>query len=74
VGDRPAALGAGGRRRGTTLRFTTWLGPVGKGAANTAAGYHVCLDHLAELLDTGSAPPLVDSDPSELERSYGALV
>ena len=29
---------------GTRLRFTTWLGPDGKGAANTAAGYHVCLD------------------------------
>ena len=45
---------------GTRLRFTTWLGPT-KGAANTAAGYHVCLANLATLLDTGTAPPLVDA-------------
>ena len=59
---------------GTRLRFTTWLGPDGKGAASTAAGYHVCLDHLIELLDTGTAPPLVEADPSALEAQYRALV
>jgi uncharacterized protein YndB with AHSA1/START domain len=59
---------------GTRLRFTTWLGPDGKGAANTAAGYHVCLDNLVTLLDTGTAPPLVDADTSALEAGYGAAV
>lgn len=59
---------------GTVLRFTTWLGPHGMGAANTAAGYHVCLDHLEELLDTGSAPPLVDADPGPWEQRYGDVV
>ena len=57
---------------GTRLRLTTWVGPDGNDAANKAAGYHVCLDHLIELLDTGTAPPLVDADPSALEASYRA--
>ena len=40
---------------GTVLTFTTWFGePDRAGAANAGAGYHVCLDHLVELLDTGS--------------------
>jgi uncharacterized protein YndB with AHSA1/START domain len=59
---------------GTRLRFTTWLGPDQKGAANTAAGYHVCLDHLIELLDTGSAPPLAEADPSALEDRYRRVI
>jgi len=59
---------------GTLLRFTTWLGPDGHGAANTSAGYHVCLANLAELLDTGSAPPLVDAHTADLEQHYGELV
>ena len=59
---------------GTRLRFTTWLGPDGKGAANYAAGYHVCLDNLVTLLDTDTAPPLVDVDTSPWEARYGAAV
>ena len=59
---------------GTLLRFTTWLGPDGKGAANAAAGYHLCLDSLVALLDTGAAPPLVDADTAPWERRYGAAV
>jgi uncharacterized protein YndB with AHSA1/START domain len=59
---------------GTRLRFTTWLGPDGKGAANTAAGYHVCLDHLIELLDTGTAAPLVDAETGPLEGRYRTVV
>ncbi len=43
-------------------------------AANTAAGYHVCLDHLVELLDTGSAPPLVDADTTPWEQRYSEVV
>lgn len=59
---------------GTLLRFTTWLGPDGHGAANTAAGYHVCLANLIDLLDTGGAPPLVDADVVPFEQVYSAQV
>lgn len=59
---------------GTVLTLTTWLSGKDAGTANTAAGYHVCLDHLAEVLDTGSAPPVVATDASSLEARYEALV
>lgn len=59
---------------GTRLVFTTWLGPQGHGAAGTAAGYHACLANLTELLDTGTAPPLVDVDVTPFETAYGELV
>ncbi len=42
--------------------------------ARTAAGYHVCLDHLAQVLDTGSAPSMADVDPSALEARYAEAV
>jgi uncharacterized protein YndB with AHSA1/START domain len=39
---------------GTRHTFTTWLGDVEPEAtANTGAGYHVCLDQLADLLELG---------------------
>ncbi len=59
---------------GTVLHFTTWLGPSDEAAANTAAGYHACLDHLLELLDTGAAPPLAEADVHDLEVAYGEAV
>lgn len=59
---------------GTLLTFTTWLSDEGAGAVKTAAGYHVCLDNLVELLDTGTAPPLVDVDPARWEQRYGEVV
>lgn len=60
---------------GTLLTFTTWLGE-GEAAdvTGTAAGYHVCLAQLVELLDTGSAGPLVDVDVSPVEARYADLV
>ncbi|MEZ5138617.1 MAG: SRPBCC domain-containing protein [Acidimicrobiales bacterium] len=58
---------------GTVLRFATWLGPVGHGAANTAAGYHACFGNLRRLLDAGTAPPLVDVDVAPLEAAYQRL-
>jgi len=55
----------------TLLTFTTWLGEQGYGVTKTAAGYHVCFANLEELLDTGTvATPLVDVDPTPLERRY----
>lgn len=59
---------------GTVLRFTTWLGDSGHPPASQAAGYHVCLDNLVTLLDTGDAPPLVDADPTPWEERYGEVV
>ena len=42
---------------GTTMTFTTWLeSPDLDVAAGAAGGYHVCLNQLRVLLDTGSAP------------------
>jgi uncharacterized protein YndB with AHSA1/START domain len=47
----------------TTMTFTTWLESSDPDeTASAAGGYHVCLAELRELLDTGSAPPLVDKD------------
>ena len=52
---------------GTLLRFTTWLEQPDEIVPSVAAGYHVCLDELILLLDTGSAPPLVDVDGVVME-------
>ena len=54
----------------TTLTLTTWLSGKDAGTEKTAAGYHVCLDHLVQVLDTGSAPSVVATDASSLEARY----
>lgn len=59
---------------GTVLTLTTWLSENDPGTAQTAAGYHVCLDHLARVLDTGAAPSVAEADPSALEARYAELV
>lgn len=59
---------------GTLLVLTTWLGDAGTPVANTAAGYHVCLDHLVELLDTGHADPVAEDDPTAWEARYRDVV
>jgi uncharacterized protein YndB with AHSA1/START domain len=60
---------------GTLLRFATWLGADSPDAASTAAGYHVCLDQLVELLDTGTtARSLVDAEPAALEEHYRSVI
>ncbi len=56
----------------TVLRLTTWVSDQSAGVVKTGAGYHVCLDHLAQLLDTGDAPPVATSDPTVLEERYAA--
>jgi uncharacterized protein YndB with AHSA1/START domain len=58
---------------GTTMTFTTWLEtPDLHVAASAAGGYHVCLDQLRALLDTGSVPSLLESDEAArgLEPEY----
>lgn len=58
--------------RDTVLRLTTWVSDQTAGVVSTAAGYHVCLDHLRRLLDSGDAPSVATSDPTALEDSYAA--
>lgn len=58
----------------TILTLTTWLSGKDAGMAKTLAGYHVCLDHLAQVLETGSAPSVIEDDPSLLEARYETLV
>jgi uncharacterized protein YndB with AHSA1/START domain len=56
----------------TTLTFTSWLVETrAEGAANTAAGYHVCLTALEALLD-GRPISITDSADlvQELEAAY----
>jgi hypothetical protein len=56
---------------GTRLRLTTWIGADrGEPAVGTAAGYHVCLDRLEELLDTGRSSRIADDGVQELEQRY----
>lgn len=56
---------------GTTLTFTTWISGAGAGLTKQAAGYHLCFDQLAELLDTGTVTTsLVDLDNEPWERRY----
>lgn len=59
---------------GTKLTLTTWLGEGVDVAKDAAAGYHVCLDQLMELLDDGSTGPLVDADVHRWEKAYAEAV
>ena len=47
------------RDHGTALTFTTWFADPDI-TAGAGAGYHVCLDHLARLLDGAGDLPLTD--------------
>jgi uncharacterized protein YndB with AHSA1/START domain len=55
---------------GTRLTLEVRLGSKGPGADLVLAGYHVCLDQLVTLVDTGTAPPFVDTDPAPYEALY----
>jgi uncharacterized protein YndB with AHSA1/START domain len=61
---------------GTELTFTTWLGESdaeGDGDGDlvpTAAGYHLCLDHLIALLDGEQPAPIAHADPVPVEARY----
>ncbi|CAL9587499.1 hypothetical protein SUDANB121_05187 [Nocardiopsis dassonvillei] len=59
---------------GTLLTFTTLTVPDPEGAAGTAAGFHVCLEYLEALLDTGTADHLAEPDPAPLQELYGKLI
>ncbi|MBL8774467.1 MAG: SRPBCC domain-containing protein [Acidimicrobiales bacterium] len=61
---------------GTVLTFTTWLGSEDpKVVTGAGAGYHVCLDLLAALLDGSPVEQgIASADTTEWERRYGAAV
>jgi uncharacterized protein YndB with AHSA1/START domain len=59
---------------GTRLVFTTWVVDTTAGVHRTAAGYHVCLDQLVALVDTGDPPPFIDRDTSRYETTYAELI
>jgi uncharacterized protein YndB with AHSA1/START domain len=60
---------------GTVLTLTaTVAGGTDGGPAGTAAGYHVCLVNLVELLDSGTAPPLVDADVATWNQAYEHVI
>ncbi|MET8796724.1 SRPBCC domain-containing protein [Nocardia sp. NPDC004568] len=60
---------------GSRLLCTVWFGTPGPhGISGTAAGYHICLDALADLLDTG---PGADPDRAlilALGRRYAEVI
>ena len=55
---------------GTRLTLTVHVDPAGAPPYRSGAGYHVCLAHLEELLGTGDAPSVADSDPAPFEALY----
>lgn len=59
---------------GTRLVFTTWVVDTTAGVDKTAAGYHVCLDQLVELLDTDAPRPFIDRDASVYEAVYAQVI
>ncbi|MGH3352233.1 MAG: SRPBCC domain-containing protein, partial [Nocardioides sp.] len=68
---------------GTRLTFTTWLGGTTQNT-DTAVGWHVCLDQLADLLTNGPTSPTevsaaivverVTARTDELRPSYAELL
>ncbi len=55
---------------GTVLTLTTWIGAVEPPPPEVASGYHLCLAHLAQVVDTGTAPNVATSDPAPLHDHY----
>lgn len=41
---------------------------------DNAGGYHLWMDHLTKLLDTGSSLPIADADSQPLQAMYRALL
>lgn len=59
---------------GTRLVFTTWVVDTSAGVDQTAAGYHVCLDQLMQLLDTDAPQPFIDRDPTPYVKQYALML
>ena len=54
--------------------FATCVVDTTAGVDKTAAGYHLCLDQLVALLDTGNPPQFIDQDPTGYEEIYATLI
>lgn len=61
------------RAGGTRLMFTVHIGSRAPGAELVAAGYHVCLDQLVALVDTGEAPPFLEADSTPYVTLYAPI-
>jgi uncharacterized protein YndB with AHSA1/START domain len=59
---------------GTQMRFTTWIPGDEALATDSSAGYHVCFDRLATLVDTGRAEVIDDDAVKALEARYADVV
>lgn len=62
---------------GTRLTFTTWLvSPEDASTSDTASGYHLCLDLLADALDgrPGGVAGIPDEDEARMRARYATLV
>jgi uncharacterized protein YndB with AHSA1/START domain len=60
---------------GSTLQLTVGIGSDDRALViDSAAGFHLWLDHLTNLLDTGSSIPLAAANPEPLEARYRAQV
>lgn len=54
----------------TRLTFTTWLGAADTPVVEAAAGYHLCLDRLTELLAEGTTVPIAKAVIAQREAEY----
>jgi uncharacterized protein YndB with AHSA1/START domain len=59
----------------TVLTFSTWFGEDdGEIVAGASGGYHICLDQLRELLDTGAVSPIDDDEMAAWVARYAAAI
>ena len=60
--------------QGTRLVLSTWFADAtAEYRTKSGAGYHLCLDQLEELLDTGSVGYLEDETIASVEKEYAGL-
>jgi uncharacterized protein YndB with AHSA1/START domain len=60
---------------GSTLQLTVGIGTDDPDLViDAAGGFHLWLEHLANLLDTGSSIPLAAANPEPIEARYRAQV
>lgn len=59
---------------GTVLSLTVTLDAEVGHLIDAAGGYHLCLDHLGQLLDTGSAPLISTADSKPITAKYRAVI
>ncbi|MEZ5176774.1 MAG: SRPBCC family protein [Acidimicrobiales bacterium] len=58
---------------GTRLTLQVRIGSRSPGADQVGAGYHMCLDQLVTLVETGTAPPFIDLEQDTYVADYAAI-